>query len=55
MKIAHTITVLFMILPGRAAHFASAVEPSARLFKPAIPRIYDDAETARWRVPLALA
>lgn len=38
-----------------AAHFTSAAEPSAPAFRLVIPRIYDDAETATWQVPLALA
>lgn len=38
-----------------AAHIASTAEPSAPAFRPVITRIYDDAETATWQVPLALA
>ena len=55
MKTTHSITVLFITLLGGATHFISAAEPSAPAFRPVIPRIYDDAETATWQVPLALA
>ena len=55
MKTTHSITVLLITLLGGATHFISAAEPSAPAFRPVIPRIYDDAETATWQVPLALA
>jgi len=55
MKTTHSITALFITLLGGATHFISAAEPSAPAFRPVIPRIYDDAETATWQVPLASA
>ena len=55
MRAAHTIAVLLTALLSGAGHVVSAAEPSAPTFRPVIPRIYDDAETATWQVPLALA
>src|SRR5262245_25110880 len=35
--------------------FAVAAQPIAPAFRPVIPKIYDDAETATWHLPLAVA
>lgn len=55
MRTIRTIAAVLVSILGSAAQCANAAEPSEPRFRPVIPRIYDDGETATWHVPLALA
>ncbi len=47
--------LLSVLLTCFVAYFAVAAQQIAPSFKPVIPKTYDDAETATWHLPLALA
>ncbi len=47
--------LLFVLLACFAAYLTITAQQITPAFRPVIPKTYDDAETATWHLPLALA